>query len=74
MAETEERRGEPLPVVIDDVDAELDNRTIDHLVRVVGSDRQLILSSAHPEAVAPLVEAQVVGIRAGAVVPGGEVE
>ena len=51
----EQSRGEPLPVVIDDVDAELDREVFARLSDELFGERQLFLSSARPEAVAPLV-------------------
>jgi len=49
----ERERGEPLPVMVDDVDAELDREVFARLTRVLSSERQLLLTSAHPELVAP---------------------
>ena len=51
----EQSRGEPLPVVIDDVDAELDREGFAKLSDELFGERQMFLSSARPEAVAPLV-------------------
>jgi DNA replication and repair protein RecF len=51
----EQSRGEPLPVVIDDVDAELDREVFARLSDELFGERQMFLSSARPEAVAPLV-------------------
>jgi DNA replication and repair protein RecF len=44
-AEIEGARGESLPVVVDDVDAELDGATLARLVSHLGDERQLFLSS-----------------------------
>jgi DNA replication and repair protein RecF len=50
----EDRRGQQFPVVIDDVDAELDSRILARVSAWLGSGRQVFLSSARPEAVTPL--------------------
>jgi recombinational DNA repair ATPase RecF len=39
--------------MVDDVDAELDREVFARLTRVLSSERQLLLTSAHPELVAP---------------------
>ncbi len=52
LALVEAARGERMPVVIDDVDAELDVTRLDRLVACLGRGRQLLLSSAHDELVA----------------------
>lgn len=49
----ERERGEALPVMVDDVDAELDREVFARLTRMLSSERQLLLTSAHPELVAP---------------------
>lgn len=49
LALVEAARGERMPIVIDDVDAELDVTRLDGLVARLGSGRQLLLSSAHEE-------------------------
>jgi DNA replication and repair protein RecF len=54
LAQVEEDRGEHLPVIIDDVDAELDSTVFSRLTHSLANDRQLLLSSAHAELVAPL--------------------
>jgi DNA replication and repair protein RecF len=51
----EQSRGEPLPVVIDDVDAELDREVFAKLSDQLVGTRQLFLSSARPETVIPLL-------------------
>jgi DNA replication and repair protein RecF len=53
VAQVEEERGEHLPVIIDDVDAELDSTVFKRLARSLAKDRQLLLSSAHGELVEP---------------------
>ncbi len=50
----EDSRGQQFPVVIDDVDAELDSRILARLSAWLGGGRQVFLSSARPEAVTPL--------------------
>ena len=67
-AEVERRRGEFIPLVVDDVDAELDRTTLDKLVCHTGTERQLFLSSAHREMVQPAITAaRVVTLRGGQV-------
>lgn len=72
----ERERGEPLPVMVDDVDAELDREVFARLTRVLSSERQLFLTSAHPELVAPAFpEAPVLTMERGSCRPraaGGE--
>jgi DNA replication and repair protein RecF len=45
LARVERERNEQFPVVVDDVDAELDGVALTNLIRHLGSDRQLFLSS-----------------------------
>ena len=47
LAEVEDRRGERLPLGIDDVDAELDEEMLGRIVGLAGRERQLFLTSAH---------------------------
>lgn len=69
LAEIEAERREQLPIVIDDVDAELDVAILTNLVGRLGGERQMFLSSAHEELVVPLVEpATRLWIAAGACV------
>ncbi len=51
VEQVEGERGELLPVIIDDVDAELDSAVFARLTRNLASRRQLLLSSAHGELV-----------------------
>jgi recombinational DNA repair ATPase RecF len=46
LTDVEEHRGERFPVVIDDVDAELDPRVLSRLIGRLEGERQLLLSSA----------------------------
>lgn len=46
LTDVEEHRGERFPVVIDDVDAELDPRVLSRLIGHLEGERQLLLSSA----------------------------
>jgi DNA replication and repair protein RecF len=46
LEQVESHRGEFLPVIIDDIDAELDPAMLTRLVRHLGRERQLFLSSA----------------------------
>lgn len=63
----EEAHGEELPVVVDDVDAELDGEALARLIGKLGSQRQVFLSSAHTPLVRPLVcEGQRLEMRGGA--------
>ena len=43
----EEQRKELLPIVVDDVDAEIDDEVLARLVDVLGDQRQVFMSSAH---------------------------
>ncbi len=52
LAQVEKERGEPLPVLVDDVDAEVDGEVLSQLLNHLGEHRQLFLSSAHEEMVA----------------------
>jgi DNA replication and repair protein RecF len=62
----ERERGESLPVMVDDVDAELDREVFARLTRALASERQLLLTSAHPELVAPAFpEALVLTMQGG---------
>lgn len=47
----ESERGDRLPVMVDDVDAELDSEAFARMVRVLAGERQLLLTSAHTEVV-----------------------
>jgi DNA replication and repair protein RecF len=49
-AEIERERGESLPVIVDDVDAELDSAALARLVGLLGHERQLFLSSTNDRA------------------------
>jgi len=46
LTQVERQRGEPLPVIIDDVDAELDTVVLARLIEHLEGERQLFLSSA----------------------------
>lgn len=48
----ERERGERLPVMVDDVDAELDRESFARLAGALAGDRQLLLTSAHSDVVA----------------------
>jgi DNA replication and repair protein RecF len=48
LLQIEKERGELLPVLIDDVDAELDSAVLSRLIDHLDGQRQLFLSSAHP--------------------------
>jgi DNA replication and repair protein RecF len=68
----EEHRGDRFPVAIDDVDAELDRGTLGNLAAALGSGRQLLVSSAHPEPVVrAFVGARLIQIHAGRCMPAG---
>ena len=45
LAQVERERNERFPVIVDDVDAELDSAALTHLVERLGNERQLFLSS-----------------------------
>ena len=53
----ERSRRERLPVVVDDVDAELDRAALERLLDVLGTERQIFLSSAHTDMVRLVVPA-----------------
>ncbi len=57
LEQVEATRGERLPVVVDDVDAELDSEVQRRFVQHLGRKRQLFLSSAHEEMVRLTVRA-----------------
>jgi DNA replication and repair protein RecF len=54
----EATRSERLPVVVDDVDAELDEAALERLLGVLGTERQILLSSAHTDMVRLVVPAR----------------
>jgi len=47
LAQVEERRNERCPILVDDADAELDSRVFGKLVDSFGSNRQVMMASAH---------------------------
>lgn len=51
LLEAERARGERLPILVDDIDAELDRTVLERLLRVLGIERQVLLSSANGERV-----------------------
>jgi DNA replication and repair protein RecF len=55
LTEVEARKSETLPVLVDDVDAEIDRSVLARLVKVLGHNRQVVLSSAHAEVVSAIV-------------------
>ncbi len=57
LAEVEERRNELLPVLIDDADAELDDRVFGKLVQSLGHARQVFMTSAHDRGIADVIPA-----------------
>lgn len=61
----ERLRGDQLPVMVDDVDAELDSETFARLAGVLAGGRQLLLTSAHPDVVAPAFPKARVLVMAG---------
>ena len=61
----ERQRSDQLPVMVDDVDAELDNETFARLAGVLAGGRQLLLTSAHPEVVAPAFPEASILVMAG---------
>ncbi len=62
LARVERERCELCPVIIDDVDAELDRGALDRLLRYLGGDRQILLSSTS-EAVAEMAGRETQKIR-----------
>ena len=66
VVQVEGERGEQLPVIIDDVDAELDSAVFARLTRTLASRRQLFLSSAHGELVSSsFPEARMITMEEG---------
>jgi DNA replication and repair protein RecF len=66
VVQVEGDRGESLPVIIDDVDAELDSAVFARLTRALAGERQLFVSSAHGELVATsFPEARIVAMESG---------
>ena len=66
VVQVENERGEQLPVIVDDVDAELDSAVFLRLTRTLASRRQLLLSSAHGEMVTGFFpEAHVITMEKG---------
>lgn len=57
LAQVEERRNERLPILIDDADAELDDRMFRKLVASLGKARQVIMTSAHDRGMADVIPA-----------------
>jgi DNA replication and repair protein RecF len=70
VVQVEGDRGEALPVMIDDVDAELDTAVFARLTRALAGRRQLLLSSAHGDLVAAsFPQARVLTVEDGRVQP-----
>jgi DNA replication and repair protein RecF len=67
LEEVERERGEALPAVVDDVDAELDGDSLVRLLEVLGSGRQLLVSSAHEELAGRLAPALTLWLQRGSV-------
>ena len=66
VVQVENEMGEQLPVIVDDVDAELDSAVFLRLTRTLASRRQLLLSSAHGEMVTGFFpEAHVITMEKG---------
>ena len=66
VVQVENERGEQLPVIVDDVDAELDSAVFLRLTRTLANRRQLLLSSAHGEMVTGFFpEAHVITMEKG---------
>ena len=57
LAEVEERRNELLPVLVDDADAELDDKVFGKLVESLGHTRQVFMTSAHDRGIAGVMPA-----------------
>jgi DNA replication and repair protein RecF len=53
LSQVEKERGERFPVIVDDVDAELDEAAVARLVSHLGEKRQLFLSSTDGRVVSP---------------------
>ena len=58
LAHVEKERHEQFPVIVDDVDAELDGTALSRLVEHLGNKRQIFLSSTN-DGIAPLVGSRV---------------
>ena len=71
----EETSEESLPVVVDDVDAELDPSALRRVIKTLGDERQLIVSSAHDELLrATLPRARQLWVRRGRCMADGSGE
>ncbi len=55
LTQVEERKGEFLPVLVDDADSELDDRVFRRMVDSLGRSRQVVMTSAHKRGLAGLV-------------------
>lgn len=65
LAEVEAERAEALPMVLDDVDAELDSAAVQQLLGALAGKRQLFLSSAHGDLARRLSAGQTLWMHAG---------
>ena len=66
VVQVERERGEQLPVIVDDVDAELDSAVFSQLTRTLASQRQLLLTSAHGDMVSGFFpDARVITMESG---------
>jgi len=55
LTQVEERKGELLPVLVDDADAELDDHVFRRMVDSLGRSRQVVMTSAHKRGLAGIV-------------------
>ena len=53
LVQVEKERGERIPVIVDDVDAELDDLAVARLIGFLGNGRQLFLSTTNKGVPAP---------------------
>jgi len=65
LAEVEAERAEALPMVLDDVDAELDSVAVGQLLTELAGERQLFLSSAHGDLARRLSAGRTLWMHAG---------
>ena len=66
VVQVESERGEQLPVIVDDVDAELDSAVFSQLTMTLASQRQLLLTSAHGDMVSGFFpDARVISMESG---------
>ncbi len=56
LAQVEERKTDALPVLVDDADAEIDENVLAHLIKLLGRERQVVMSSSHREILSRVID------------------